>query len=94
MSETPTAWTLAGGYASISLVAWMFRCWLGRFPERLGTVGDLACAVAALNVAALASPKEPLRKREVWGALEGIIRDNLNWSGAVQLTTRFFRAKI
>jgi hypothetical protein len=67
--------------------------WRGRFPERLRTVGDLARAVAALNVAALASSDQPLRKREIWVALVEIIRDNLVWSGAVRPTTRFFRAK-
>jgi hypothetical protein len=64
---------------------------LRRFPTRLRTVRDLAQAVAALNVAALASPNEGLRKREIWPALEGVIRDNLDWSGSVLPTTRFFQ---
>jgi hypothetical protein len=67
--------------------------WQGQFPERLSTVGDLARAVAALNVAALASPDQPLRTREIWTALVEVIRDNLVWSGAVQPTTRFFKPK-
>jgi hypothetical protein len=74
-----------------TLGGWLF--WKGRFPKRLGTVGDLARAVAALNIAALASPDQPLRTREIWTALVEIIRDNLVWSGAVQPTTRFFKPK-
>ena len=74
-----------------TLGGWLF--WRGRFPERLRTVGDLARAVGALNAAALGSPNQLLRKREIWTALVEIIRDNLIWNGAVQPKTRFFRSK-
>ena len=55
------------------------------------TVGDLARTVAALNVAVLASPNEPLRKREIWTALRGVIQDNVDWNGPVLPTTRLIR---
>jgi hypothetical protein len=76
---------------SLGLLALSHR--VGRFPTRLRTVGDLAQAVAALNVAALASPDEPLREREIWTALQGVIRNDLDWNGSVLPTTRFFPEK-
>jgi len=76
---------------SIGLLALSHR--VKRLPTRLRTVGDLAETVAALNVAALASPDEPLREREIWTALQGVIRDNLGWDGPVLPTTRFFPDK-
>ena len=74
-----------------TLGGWLF--WQGRFPERPGTVGDLARTVAALNAATLAAQDQPLRRREIWTALVEIIRDNLVWTGAVKPTTRFFKPK-
>jgi hypothetical protein len=73
---------------SIGLLALSNR--VGRFPTGLRTVGDLARTVAALNVAALASPNEPLREREIWAALQGVIRNDLGWDGSVSPTTRLF----
>jgi hypothetical protein len=71
--------------------------WLGqrltRFPKRLATVGDLVRAVAALNVAALRIPGEPLRKREIWTALEWIVGDMIGWRVPVQPAARFFPEK-
>jgi len=77
----------------ISLALLTLLRFLGRFPARLRTVGDLARGVAALNVAALASPNEPLRRPEIWTALQGVIRHRLDWNGTVMPTTRFFREK-
>jgi hypothetical protein len=74
----------------VPVVVLAVAVWVSRFPKRLGTVGELARAVAALNVATLANPNEPLRKREIWAALQEIIRNHLIWSGAVHPTTRFF----
>jgi hypothetical protein len=74
----------------ISLLLLMLVQYLARFPATLRTVGDLAHAVAALNVAALSPPNEPLREREIWSALVGIVRYDIGWSGPVLSTTRFF----
>ena len=75
---------------SIGLLA-LLSALPSRWPARLRTVRDLARAVAALNVAVLASPNEPLRKREIWTALRGVIQDNLDWNGPVLPTTRLIR---
>jgi|SRR5262249_8674540 len=76
---------------SLGLLALSHR--IARFRTRLRTLGDLAQAVAALNVAALASPNDPLREREIWAALQGVIRNDLGWDGSVLPTTRFFPEK-
>jgi len=74
---------------SIGLFALSHR--VARFSTRLRTVGDLAEAVAVLNVAALASPDEPLHEREIWTALRGVIRNTLGWDGSVLTTTRLIQ---
>src|SRR5215510_2790938 len=74
---------------SIGLFALSHR--VARLSTRLRTVGDLAEAVAVLNVAGLASPDEPLREREIWTALRGVIGNNLGWDGSVLPTTRLIQ---
>jgi hypothetical protein len=66
-------------------------CWLSALPKPTATVGDLARAVAALNVSALAGRDQPVRTREIWTALQAIIQDNLALTAPVQPTTRFFK---
>jgi hypothetical protein len=77
---------------SLAMLAASSR-WLARFPKGMRTVGDLARAIAALNIAALSDGKEPIRRSEIWAALQGVIQDDLSPVGPVQPTTRFFRAK-
>jgi hypothetical protein len=76
-----------------ALAGFWFARRLTRFPKWLATVGDLARAVAALNVAALRIPGEPLRKREIWTALEWIVGDMIGWRVPVQPAARFFPEK-
>jgi hypothetical protein len=77
---------------SVGLGAASLR-WLTRLPQQLGTMGDLARAVAALNPAALVGPERSIRTLEVWTALQGIIQDNLSPDTPVERTTPLFRAR-
>jgi hypothetical protein len=52
-------------------------------PSRYDTVGDLARAAAGLNISSLSWPAGAMRTRDVWSALEAIIRDELDWDGPV-----------
>jgi hypothetical protein len=67
--------------------------WLGRFRKGIATVGDLSREVSALNLAKLTNPNSVVRTREIWPALQAVIRSSLGWDGEVNPGTRFFRAK-
>lgn len=67
--------------------------WLSTLPQRITTVGDLARAVAVLNMSTLAGPDRPVRTREIWPALQMIIQDNLGLTAPVSPATRFFKER-
>jgi hypothetical protein len=78
------------GISAFGLGGWLARkLHLVRVPRRLRTVGDLARAVAATNIAKLASANVPTRERDVWASLEYIIRDQLAWKGPITPESRF-----
>jgi hypothetical protein len=60
--------------------------------SRYRSVGDLARGAAGLNISALAGSTGTMRKRDVWPALETIIREELAWEGPLEAETRFFPA--
>lgn len=62
-------------------------------PKRIRTVGDLAKAVAGINIATLQLPGERLHDREVWSVLEENIRNLLSYDGPITRATRFFAEK-
>jgi hypothetical protein len=68
-------------------------CLPAHLPSRYRTVGDLARATAAMNISSLSWPAGAMRTRDVWDALETIIRDNLLWEGPLDRETRFFPAR-
>lgn len=65
-------------------------------PADLQTVGDLARRVSGLNAARLAAAdgvQAPMRQRDVWYALEQIIRDDTGWKGVIENETRICPAR-
>ena len=54
------------------------------------TVGDLARVVSAMNASSLAWPGGAMRDKDVWQALVGLIRDQLDFDGPINRDTKFF----
>src|SRR6185295_10239256 len=67
----------------VAVAFWAVGHWLGRFRKGIVTVGDLAREVSALNLAKLTNPSSAVRTREIWPALQAVIRNSLGWDGEV-----------
>lgn len=68
------------------------RLRLEGIPRHLRTMGDLATAVAATNIAKIADTHGPARERELWASLEYIIRSQLAWNGPITPESRFVQS--
>jgi len=85
------AWSLLVGLAAL-LVSLVVHASDRRDVIGMGigaTVGDLAKITAALNAGLLVEQHGAIRTREVWSAVEGVIRAFTAYSGPIDKRTRF-----
>lgn len=84
--------------AAVAVAALLATVLARRLPHELpveapaeSSLGDLARLAAAMNFSTLAAQCGGARTRDVWPALEVLIRGELSWKGPLGPETRFFR---
>jgi hypothetical protein len=66
---------IVSGLLGVVLTFAVARYWPVNLPRHVRSVGDLARKVAARNIAALSKQDGAIRTRDVWAALDSIIRE-------------------